>query len=420
LTHSSPHRRLGVWLIGARGSISTCVAYGLAGLREGLLEPVGIATEQEPFARLALASLDDIVLGGHDVCTRDLSLSAAELVRHGVLSPDLVAASTVHVAAYENRIRAGTLDEPDVGVADLDPRSARLGAAPPREQIAEIAADIADFKSELDLGRVVVVNLASTEAYRHELSEWSDLASFERALDAGRSQPASVLYAYAALSSGSPYVNFTPNRGASLPALRELARQRGLPHCGNDGKTGETLVKTVLAPLFTARALRVLAWQGYNMLGNRDGEVLADVSHRETKLRNKNEALRSILDDERVHTHVGIDFVPSLQDWKTAWDFIHFEGFLGAKMSLQFTWSGSDSCLAAPLVIDLARLADFAAESGEVGEMSHTASYFKAPIAGGPHDFHAQFQALLAYVQRHLEAGRARGALRKKGLAGGA
>jgi myo-inositol-1-phosphate synthase len=406
---------LGVWLIGARGSISTCVAYGLAGLREGLLEPLGIATEHEPLARLDFASLDDIVLGGHDVCTRDLSLSAAELVRHGILGSDLVAASAPHVAAYENRIRSGALDAPDVGVADLDPRSARLGAAPPREQIARIVNDIEEFRRELNLRRVVVVNLASTEAFRHELPEWASLDEFERALDAGRTQPASMLYAYAAMSSGSPYVNFTPNRGSSPPALRELARRRKVPHCGSDGKTGETLVKTVLAPLFAARSLRVLAWQGYNMLGNRDGEVLADVSHRESKVKNKNEALRSILNDERVHTHVGIDFVPSLQDWKTAWDFIHFEGFLGAKMSLQFTWMGSDSCLAAPLVIDLARLADFAAQNGEAGEMLHTASFFKAPIGGGTHDFHEQFGELAAYVERHLASGRPRASARERG-----
>jgi myo-inositol-1-phosphate synthase len=404
-----------VWLIGAPGSIATCVAYGLAGLREGLLEPIGVATQREPLSRLALASVDDILIGGHDVCTRDLSHSAAELVRHGILSSDLVAASAAHVAAYETRIRPGALDEPDVGLADLDPRSARLGSASPREQIEAFVADIDSFRREEGLGRVVVVNVASTEAYRNERPEWSELASFERALDASGSQPASVLYAYAAFSAGCPYVNFTPSRGSSVPALRELARERQMPHCGNDAKTGETLVKTVLAPLFTARALRVLSWQGYNMLGNRDGEVLSNVTHRETKLKNKNEALRSILRDEHVHTHVGIDFVPSLQDWKTAWDFIHFEGFLNAKMSLQFTWTGSDSCLAAPLVIDLARLADFAAHSGESGEMLHTASYFKTPIGGGPHDFHAQFAALLEYAARHASGGRARPHARGRG-----
>lgn len=404
MTPTPNPRRLGVWLIGARGSISTCIAYGLAGLREGLIEPTGILTEKDPFHRLRFVGLDALVLGGHDVCGRDLTHSASELVKTGILSSELVTAASPFASEFQARIRPGTLDAADVGFADLDPRAARLSSRPPREQIAAISADIADFKSEHKLDRVVVVNVASTEAFREERPEWQSLEAFERALEGKDAQPASLLYAYAALASGSPYVNFTPSRGASIPALRELARERRVPHCGNDGKTGETLVKTVLAPLFTARALKVLSWQGYNMLGNRDGAVLSDSAHRETKVRNKNEALRALLGDEAVHTHVGIDFVPSLSDWKTAIDYVHFEGFLGAKMSLQFTWTGSDSALAAPLVLDLVRFADLSGARGEVGEMPHTAAFFKAPIAGGTHDFHAQFQTLLAYAERLVSA----------------
>ncbi|MFN0241433.1 MAG: inositol-3-phosphate synthase [Planctomycetota bacterium] len=397
---SSPatSRRTGVWLIGARGSISTCVAYGLAGLKQGLLEPTGIVTARAPFSDLPLVAFDDLVLGGHDVCSRDLSRSSAELVRHGILNADLVTACAAEGAAFEAAIRPGVLDQLDVGLADLDPHSARLGALPPREQIAALVADLRAFQRAHGLQRVVVVNVASTEAHRGERDEWRSLAAFERALDEALPQPASILYVYAAFEAGAPFVNFTPSRGASITAMREMARARGLPHCGNDGKTGETLVKTAIAPMFTARALRVLSWQGYNMLGNRDGAVLADALHREAKLKNKNDALREILDDDAVHTHVGIDFVPSLQDWKTAWDFVHFEGFLGAKMTLQFTWTGSDSALAAPLVIDLVRWADLAHERGECGEMNHTACYFKAPLGGGTHDFHAQFSRLLAYA----------------------
>lgn len=408
MTATSSNRRLGVWLIGARGSIATCVVYGLAGVVEGLLEPVGLATEREPFSRLPLRSLDLLVLGGHDVCVRDLSRSASELVANGILSSDLVAAVANRASAYEARVRPGTLDAPDTGLAELDPRSARLSGLAPREQIAALRADVDAFAREHELDRVVVVNLASTEAWREDRAEWRDLAAFEAALDAGGAMPASVLYAYAALDAGRPYVNFTPSLGSSIPALRELARARGVPHCGNDGKTGETLVKTALAPMFAARALKVLAWQGYNMLGNRDGAVLADPAHKETKVRNKNDALRRLLGDESVHTHVGIDYVPSLQDWKTAWDFVHFEGFLGARMSLQFTWTGSDSALAAPLVLDLVRWADLAAERGEAGEMAHVASYFKAPLSGGTHDFHAQFAALLEYAAEAAHAARPR------------
>ncbi len=396
-----PQRRVGLWLIGGRGSVSTCVVYGLAGLREGWLEPTGLITAQLPLSALQLAGFDEFVVGGHDVCRRPMTESAGELVASHILTQELVTLAAPHAGAYEARLRPGLLDDADVGFANLDPASARLGGLSPREKIAQVAADIEQFARSEDLQRVVVVHLASTEAYRPAHASWRSLEAFEKALDEGVSQPASCLYAYAALSNGHPHVNFTPSPGASIPALRELARAHGVPHCGSDGKTGETLLKTVLAPMFVARALRVRAWQGYNMLGNRDGEVLSDPLHKESKLRNKDDALRSILGDDQAHTHVGIDFVPSLEDWKTAFDLIHFEGFLRTRMTLSFTWTGSDSALAAPLVLDLARLADFAAERGEVGDMAHTASFFKSPIGGGTHDFHAQFERLMEYARLH-------------------
>lgn len=391
---------LGVWLIGARGAISTCIAYGLAGLVEGLLEPVGLVTENPPFTSLPLTPYENIVLGGHDVCTRSLTDSASELVRTGVLPASLVEGGSTRAAAFDSHIVPGLLDGPDVGLANLDPGTAELSSAAPLEQIERLKADIVKFREDHGCRSVVVINLASTEAYREERPEWRDLARLKEALESGTAQPASIIYAYAAFSAGCPYVNFTPSRGSSIPALREYAIQQGLPHAGSDGKTGETLMKTVLAPMFRARALRVLAWQGYNMLGNRDGEILNEASHRQGKLENKDEALRAILDDGDLHSHVAIDFVPSLADWKTAWDFIHFEGFLGAKMTLQFTWAGSDSALASPLVIDLARLTALSHDRGEKGEMEHVACFFKAPLAGGTHDFHAQFAALEKYAKR--------------------
>jgi myo-inositol-1-phosphate synthase len=395
-----------VWLVGARGAIATSVVHGVAGLARGRLEPVGMATARDPLARLALRPLESLVLGGHEVASGSIATAAEELERNGVLPATLVELCRDEARAHDARVRPGVPDGPDLagvaGADGLDPASIELARAPARERAARLQADIEDFRRVERLERVVVVNLASTEAWREEQPAWRSLDGFEEALDGDTDLPASSLYAYAALRAGAALVNFTPNRCASLGALRELARERGLPHCGDDGKTGETLVKTALAPMFAARALRVLSWQGYNMLGNRDGRVLADPAHRESKRRHKDEGLRSILGDPALHTEVGIDYVPSLHDWKTAWDFVHFEGFLGARMSLQFTWTGSDSALAAPLVIDLVRLADFAAAAGESGEMEHTACYFKSPLAGGTHDFHRQWRRLLEYVERHL------------------
>ncbi len=395
-----PSSRLGVWLIGARGAISTCVAYGLAGLRAGQLEPTGLVTEREPFRRLGLCAFEDMVLGGHEIARGSLSASAGDLVRHGVLSSELVAAASAEAAALDARIRPGLLDVADVGRAELDPRAASLGGVSPRERADRLTEDLRAFRDEHELARVVVVYLASVEPWMEECAHWRELAAFERALDQDGVFPASSLYAYAALQAGAAFVNFTPNRASSLPALRQLARERNLPHCGNDGKTGETLLKTTLAPMFAARALKVLSWQGYNLLGNQDGASLTDPLRAQSKLRNKDAPLHAILDDEGLHSHVSIDFVPSLHDWKTAWDYVHFEGFLGARMSLQFTWSGSDSALAAPLVLDLVRWADLALRRREGGELAHTACYFKAPLAGGTHDFHRQFAQLLAYAQR--------------------
>ena len=393
-------KRTGLWLIGARGAISTCVAYGVFGLRRGLVAPTGLPSSAPPLDELDLVHLDEIVLGGHDICTRDISRTAGELVAAGILPADLIASVSDEAARYVAAIRPGILDGVESGFADLDPRSAALGSKTPREQVAAIRADLDGFREDNDLDRVVVVFVASVEALASPQDAWQSLGAFEAALDGETPQPASMLYAYAALLSDCPFVNFTPSLAASVPALIELAEARNVPIAGDDGKTGETLVKTVLAPMFRARALKVMAWQGYNMLGNRDGEVLREPSHRAAKLRTKDEALRSILgESDQLHTKVAIDYVPSLGDWKTAWDFIHFEGFLGAKMSMQFTWSGCDSALAAPLVIDLARLVDFAARLGEGGVQSHLGCYFKAPLGSGEHDFHRQTEALYRYAR---------------------
>lgn len=210
---------------------------------------------------------------------------------------------------------------------------------------------------------------------------------------------ASVLYAYAAIDLGCPYVNFTPSFGSSIPALEDLATIRGVPHAGKDGKTGETLVKTALAPMFLARNLRLLAWESHNILGNRDGLVLRQPAANRVKTKDKEEALRQLVNDETLHSHVSIDYCPSLGDWKTAWNFIHFEGFLGTRMIMQFIWQGCDSALAAPLVLDLARLTDFAARRGESGALRHLACFFKSPWQVREHDFFRQFALLMDYVE---------------------
>jgi len=397
---AEPPERLGVFLIGARGSVSTCVALGVCGLRSGRLDETGLVTARPAFARVPLADPRRFVLGGIEVRRGSLRASASALADEGVASQELVAAEAATLDEIDGRIGPGFLDGPDRDAAKAESILAETlaGRALASSRIVDALVErLASFRRSVG-GPVVVVNAASTEAERPAPEAWRTLEGFERDLRAGGSVPMSALYAYAAISSGCPYVNFTPSLGASFGALDELARAKGVPHCGSDGKTGETLVKSALAPMFRDRNLRVLAWEGYNLLGNSDGETLADPAHRAAKVRNKDEALRRLLGDPSVHTRVGIDFVPSLGDWKTAWDFVHFRGFLGAKMTLQFTWSGSDSALAAPLVIDLVRLADLSHRRREAGAMAHAAAFFKSPLGTDERDFHRQNQRLEEYA----------------------
>jgi myo-inositol-1-phosphate synthase len=199
------------------------------------------------------------------------------------------------------------------------------------------------------------------------------------------------------LELGLPYVNFTPSLGASFPAAMNVAHENRTVVAGKDGKTGETLLKTVLAPMFAHRNLKVLSWVGHNIFGNRDAVVLNDPRNKESKVRTKDQVLTQIL-RYKPQTHVSIEYIESLDDWKTAWDHIHFQGFLGVKMTLQFTWQGCDSILAAPLVIDLARLALFAQRRGEVGMLRHLACFFKNPMGVEEHDFSKQWAMLEEYV----------------------
>jgi myo-inositol-1-phosphate synthase len=184
-----------------------------------------------------------------------------------------------------------------------------------------------------------------------------------------------------------------------MPALTELARRQGLPYAGSDGKTGETLVRTVLAPMFTARALDVQSWAGTNLLGGGDGANLADPAQARGKLESKARGLAKLLGDH-VTAPLHIDNVANLGERKIAWDHVSFEGFLGARMSLQFTWDGYDSALAAPLVLDLARLVAAAHADGQSGPLAALAFFFKDPVGTDEHRFAEQTRMLADWAAR--------------------
>jgi len=235
---------------------------------------------------------------------------------------------------------------------------------------------------------VVVLNVSTTEPiFGGTVDSLDDLSVL----------PGSSLAAYAAFTAGCSFVDFTPSTGARLDVLDAYARERGACYAGNDGKTGETLVKSVLAPMFAMRHLRVTSWSGLNLLGGGDGANLADPAANAAKVASK----QRVLGDALGYTPQGtsrIDYVEEIGDFKTAWDLVTFAGFLGTRMRVEFTWHGCDSALAAPLVLDLARLTAAAHAAGRSGPLPELGFFFKDPIGAGPSALSEQWAQLAGFV----------------------
>lgn len=395
-------RRIGLWFIGACGGVASTTSLGLVALARGLASATGVVTALPSFARLDLDGPADFVVGGHDIRQATLLSAVRELhARSNVFDERLIAACADMLETWSANVRPGVIYRPNAAITALGDRADVRPAATPRAAIDQVQTDLRHFKAANKLDQIVVVNAASTEPLFEPGDECQSLERLIPSLERNSSPPfpTSSLYAFAALDAGHAFVNMTPSRGATLPALEELARKRVAPIAGQDLKTGETLLKSVLAPMFARRNLRVLSWVGHNILGNRDGLVLNDPQNKASKVRSKDALLAELL-GYKPQSHVSIEYVESLDDWKTAWDHIHFEGFLGAKMTLQFTWQGCDSILAAPLVIDLVRLTAFAQRRGESGMLGHLACFFKNPLGAQEHDFGKQFAILEDYVSR--------------------
>jgi myo-inositol-1-phosphate synthase len=394
--------RIGLWLIGAKGGVATTAITGLANLASGAIEPVGLVTALDPFTRLDLVDFADIVVGGHDIRPGRLADEARRMWTDSrAILPELLDGAADFFATTETRLRPGTVVAAGDKIRELADDSIAALVETPRQAIDRVRADIEAFATAEQLRHVVVVNVASTEPPA-SLPIPRSYRELEPMLDDPRTcpLPASSLYALAAFEAGASYINFTPSTGATPEALQQVARERRIAHTGCDGKTGETLLKSVLAPMFAARHLEVMSWVGHNIFGNMDGKVLDDPRNKQAKVRSKDHLLADIL-GYPPQTHVSIEYIRSLGDWKTAWDHIHFRGFLGTPMTMQFTWQGCDSILAAPLVIDLVRLVERAHRSGEFGVLEWLACFFKSPLGVDEQEFARQFDMLVEWAKSH-------------------
>src|SRR3989441_1070326 len=400
--------KVGVWLVGAQGSLASTVVLGARAIARKLAADGGLVTELPELTALPFVPLADLAFGGWDIAPTGLVARARELAADdGAVAEALVTRLEADLKSIEMRIRPGFALGGALATRPRGTRAFLLRGESLAVAVERLGDDLDRFRREERLDTVIVVNVASTEPPTELSRDHQRLDLFRRVIQRDRRAlvTPSMVYAYAALERGFPYVNFTPAVGVAVAALQELGLKHHVPFYGSDGKTGETLVKTVLAPMFRYRNLEVLSWEGFNILGGGDGRVLADPRHKRSKIRSKSGVLPPAL-GYTPHSGVGIEYVPSLGNWKTAWDFVHFRGFLGTKMSVQFIWQGCDSILASPLVLDLLRLTELAQLQVVAEPTTPLACFFKEPLGVRVQAFSEQFQMLIEYVARHTKNGR--------------
>ena len=343
-----------------------------------------------------LASLDDLVFGAWDIFEDDCHDAARTA---GVLDASLLDKLCPELKA----IRPWPAVFDQRYVKRLMGPNVKTGASK-RDLAAQVTADIRHFKAEHKLDRLVMIWCGSTEIFMEPQPVHESLAAFEEGLE--RSDPAipsSMVYAYAAVKEGVPYANAAPNLSGDIPAINELASQTGSPLAGKDLKTGQTLIKTIIAPGLKARLLKVTGWFSTNILGNRDGEVLDDPESFKTKEESKKSVLDYILQPDLyptlyddLHHVVRINYYPPRGDNKEGWDNIDIVGWLDYPMQLKINFLCRDSILAAPIVLDLVLFLDLAKRSGMSGTQEWLSFYFKSPVhADGLYPEHDLFIQLM-------------------------
>jgi myo-inositol-1-phosphate synthase len=385
--------KLGVVCVGL-GAVATTFIAGVELIRRGMAEPVGSLSQmgtirlgkrtesRSPLIKdfVPLAGLDDIVFGAWDPFEDDAYVSALkagvlDAARHLEPIGDALREIQPMPAAFDHEY-VKKLDGPNA-MADTSKRALLDG----------IRQDLHDFREKHGCDRMVMIWCASTEVYIEPGPAHQDLDAFEAAIEADDPTISpSMLYAYAAMLEGIPFANGAPNLTVDVPALRQYASDHGVPICGKDFKTGQTMVKTVLAPMFKARMLGMEGWYSTNILGNRDGEVLDDPESFKTKEHSKLGVLDTILQPDvypelygDLHHVVRINYYPPRGDNKEGWDNIDFFGWLGYKMQMKVDFLCRDSILAAPLCLDLALFLDLAQRSGLGGIQEWLSFYFKSP-----------------------------------------
>ena len=368
--------RIGIWFIGARGGVAATATLGLLALQKQLAGTVGLVSELPQFAGLDLADWDVFVVGGHEIREGTLVESLERLQPIAACwMPRSSTRAGDELDAIDARIRPARLPTaaPTISRPGRRRRCAISRRSRPRDTIAGCKPICASFSSKPASSvwsSSISLHRAGRPTARSCPRRWDELSQAARTIaTVQRCRPARCTPSRRSTWACRTSISRPRSAHRRRPSS-ELAELRGTCHAGQDGKTGETLLKSVLAPMFAARNLEVLSWVGHNIFGNLDGLVLDDPANKAAKIKSKDQLVGNILGYD-PQTLVSIEYIRSLGDWKTAWDHIHFRGFLGTPMTLQFTWQGCDSLLAAPLVLDLVRFVELSHRRGEVGVLSH-------------------------------------------------
>jgi myo-inositol-1-phosphate synthase len=401
------------------GAVATTFIAGVESVRRGLSKPIGSLTQmatirlgkrtenRSPLIKefVPLAELDDLVFGAWDPIPDDALTAArkAGVLEEKDITPiaDFLATIKPMPAVFDNKY-----------VTRIQGTNVKTGKTK-RDLAEQLRQDIRDFKAKNKCDRLVIVWCASTEIFIKPGPQHATIEQFERAMENNDEAIApSMLYAYAALMEGVPFANGAPNLCVDIPALQQLALQRNIPISGKDFKTGQTWMKTVIAPGLKARMLGLAGWYSTNILGNRDGEVLDDPASFKTKEESKLSVLHTILQPEKYpdlyknFSHVvRINYYPPRGDNKEGWDNIDIIGWMNYPMQIKVNFLCRDSILAAPIVLDLALFSDFAQRAGMKGIQEWLSFYYKSPMAAQglqpEHDLFIQ-QTKLKNTLRHL------------------
>ena len=397
--------KLGVLIVGVGGAVSTTLISGVLSVRKGLSQPVGSITQmatikmqngkEMPVKEIVpIADLNDIVFGGWDIFPENAYQAAvyAEVLKAKDLEPIRTELETIvpMKAAFDHNYAKrlnGTF------IKDTKTRW---------DMVEQLRADIRNFKEQNQCDRIVVLWAASTEIFIAPSAEHQSLQALEKAMKENNTAviPPSMCYAYAAIAEGCPFIMGAPNLCVDIPAIWEFSDKMNVPIAGKDFKSGQTLMKTVLAPMFKTRMLGVSGWFSTNILGNRDGEVLDQPENFKTKEVSKLSVIKQIFEPEKypqlygnLYHKVRINYYPPRRDNKEAWDNIDIFGWMGYPMEIKVNFLCRDSILAAPIALDLVLFSDLAARAGMKGIQTWLSFFCKSPMHDNEHQpVHDLFQ----------------------------